>query len=264
MSNGASAASAPWRATWLGQAGLRLETHRGCVVVDPWISPHDDRLVPAPPLELAAAGVDWLLITHEHLDHLDLPLLPALLERSPGVRIVLPAPLVELVEDIVPVSRLRPVQPHDTFGARRARAHRGPRHPRPDARGRVRRTAARSAAARASSATSLGGRRRVYHAGDTIVTDEVRLALEPLGIAIAFLPINGRDPEREARGIVGNMDASEAIDLALAIGARRLVPIHWDGFAGNTVPPESAVDAAGGRIDVHVPARFEAFDVDAA
>ena len=54
---------------------------------------------------------------------------------------------------------------------------------------------------------------------------------------VAVLPVNGRDPEREARGIVGNMDAREAVELALAIGATLLVPIHWDGFAGNTVPP---------------------------
>jgi L-ascorbate 6-phosphate lactonase len=263
VSNGASAASSPSRATWLGQAGVRLETDRTCVVIDPWVSPHADRLVQPPSLELAADGVDWLLVTHEHLDHLDLPLLPALLERSPGARIVLPLPLVELVEHIVPASQLVPVTPRDTLeldgleltvvpaihGLTPADAY--------------------------GDGSELGGRprfvgfvlgdeRRVYHAGDTIVTDEVRLALEPLGIAIALLPINGRDPEREARGIVGNMDAAEAVELALAIGARRLVPIHWDGFAGNTVPPESAVDAAGGRIDVHVPVRFEAFDVDAA
>jgi L-ascorbate 6-phosphate lactonase len=261
VSNGAGAASAPWRATWLGQAGLRLDTHRGCVVVDPWISRHDDRLVPPPPLELAVDGVDWLLVTHEHLDHLDLPLLPALLERSPGARIVLPAPLVELVEDVVPVPRPPPVQPHDTLeldglgltvvpaihglSAEDAYGDGSALGGRPRFVGYV-----------------LGGRRRVYHAGDTIVTSDVRLALEPLGIEVAFLPINGRDAEREARGIVGNMDAAEAVELAVAIGARRLVPIHWDGFAGNTVLPESAVDAAGGRIDIHVPVRFETFDLD--
>ena len=44
-----------------------------------------------------------------------------------------------------------------------------------------------------------------------------------------------------------------------SIGARRLVPYHWDGFAGNTVSPGSVVDAAAARIEVVVPARFEAF-----
>jgi L-ascorbate metabolism protein UlaG (beta-lactamase superfamily) len=262
VSNGAGAASASWRATWLGQAGLRLETHRGCVVVDPWISHHDDRLVPPPPLELAVDGVDWLLVTHEHLDHLDLPLLPILLERSPEVRIVLPASLAEIVDDVVPMSRLLPVQPHDTLELDGLQLTVVPA---------IHGLSAEDAYGDGSALGGrprfvgyvLGDRRRVYHAGDTIVTSDVRLALEPLGIEVAFLPINGRDAEREARGIVGNMDAAEAVELAVAIGARRLVPIHWDGFAGNTVPPESAVDAAGGRIDVHVPVRFETFDLDA-
>ena len=78
---------------------------------------------------------------------------------------------------------------------------------------------------------------------------------------MALLPINGRDAEREARGIVGNMDAAEAVELALAIGATRLVPYHWDGFAGNTVPPGTAVDAAAGGSTSLVPARFEPFEL---
>jgi L-ascorbate metabolism protein UlaG (beta-lactamase superfamily) len=101
----------------------------------------------------------------------------------------------------------------------------------------------------------VGGASRLYHAGDTIVTDELLSALLPLDIEVALLPINGRDAERESRGIVGNMDASEAVELALEIGAATIVPYHWDGFSGNTVPPGSVVDAAAGRINVLVPAR---------
>ena len=58
----------------------------------------------------------------------------------------------------------------------------------------------------------------------TIVTDALLEAIEPLGVEVALLPINGRDEEREARGIVGNMDAVEAVELALAIGASVLAP----------------------------------------
>ena len=117
--------------------------------------------------------------------------------------------------------------------------------------------------------SSLGGRPRfvgyafrgspsVYVAGDTIVTDDVTDSLSRLGIEVALLPINGRDAEREAQGIVGNMDAGEAVELALAIGAEQLIPYHWDGYAGNTVPPGGVVDAANARIQVVVPARFGA------
>jgi hypothetical protein len=40
-----------------------------------------------------------------------------------------------------------------------------------------------------------------------------------------------------------------------------LVPHHWDGFEGNTVPPGSAVDAADGRLHVAVPARWVPLDL---
>ena len=107
----------------------------------------------------------------------------------------------------------------------------------------------------------LGPRRGSITRGDTIVTEELTSALAPLRVDVALLPINGRDPAREARGIVGNMDAAEAVELALDIRATRLVPYHWDGYSGNTVAPGTVVDAAAARLHVVVPARFEALEV---
>lgn len=248
------------RLTWLGQAGFRIEVDGVRVVVDPWLGAHEDRLVPPPPLELAADAVDWLLVTHEHLDHLDLPFLPVLLERSPGARIVLPAPLVPLVEDVVPGARVVPVQPHDVLalGGLPLRVVPACHGVEPaDAYGDGSAVGGRPRFV----GYVLGDERRIYHAGDTIVTTELRDALAPLAVDVALLPINGRDAEREARGIVGNMDAQEAVALALEIGATSVVPMHWDGFAGNTVPPGSIVDAAAARIHVVVPARFEALEL---
>jgi L-ascorbate 6-phosphate lactonase len=248
------------RLTWLGQAGVRVEAGGVTVVVDPWGSPHEDRLIPPPPLELAADGVDWLLITHEHLDHLDLPFLRIVLERSPAVGVVVPAPLVPLLDGVVSEQRLVPVLPGDRLDLGGLDVHVVPAlhgvtmddaygdgsaiDGRPRFVGYV-----------------LGGAGRLYHAGDSIVTDALTAALASLGVDVAVLPVNGRDHEREARGIVGNMDAREAVDLALAIGATLLVPIHWDGFGGNTVPAGAAADAASGRLRVTVPARFVPFDV---
>jgi len=243
------------RATFLGQAGFRLDLDGVGFVVDPWGSPHELRLIPPPPASLAAEGVDWLLVTHEHLDHLDLPYVPVVLEGSPRARVVLPAAIASLVDGVVPDDRLVTVEPGDVLDldgveVRIVPAIHGVTTD--DAYG---------------DGTSLGGGPRfvgyvlgdgprVYHAGDTIVTDVVRDALAPLDVDIALLPINGRDAEREARGLVGNMDAAEAVDLALDVGASLLVPYHWDGFAGNTVDPGLAVDLAAGRLDVAVPTPF--------
>ena len=101
--------------TWLGQAGFRIELGGSVAVVDPWLSAHEDRLIPSASLELAADGVDVLLVTHEHLDHLDLPFLPSFLERAPDAPVVIPAAIAPLVEDVVPESRLVLVNPHDTL-----------------------------------------------------------------------------------------------------------------------------------------------------
>jgi L-ascorbate 6-phosphate lactonase len=244
--------------TWLGQAGARLEIDGIHVLIDPWLSPHEDRLVPPPPLDLAADGVDVLLVTHEHLDHLDLPFLPQLLERSPSVRVVLPAPLAPLVEEHLPAPQLVPVQPSDGLELEGLSIDVTPAYhgvTMEDAYGDGSAIDGRPRFV----GYVLGAEERVYHAGDTIVTDELIAALGPLRIDVALLPINGRDAEREGRGIVGNMDAAEAVSLAIEIGATTLVPIHWDGFAGNTASPDDAVAAAGDRLRVVVPERVEAF-----
>jgi L-ascorbate 6-phosphate lactonase len=261
--SGASSASrgSLWRVTWLGQAGFRIETPETCVVVDPWVSPHDHRLVPPSPLELAADGVDWLLVTHEHLDHLDVPFLPRFRERSPEARVVLPAPVVPLVAGVVPAELTVAVQPHETLDLGGGLSV----HVVPAIHGVTMADAYGDGSSLGGAPRFvgyvLGDRRRIYHAGDTIVTRNLQAALEALDVELALLPINGRDAEREARGIVGNMDAAEAVRLALEIGAGSLVPYHWDGFAGNTVPPGSAVDAAAAQLHVFVPARFVPFEL---
>jgi len=198
------------RVTWLGQAGFRLDIGDSSLVVDPWVSPHENRLIPAPPLDLAAEGVAALLVTHEHFDHLDLDFLPTFVERSPTATVILPEALVELVEGVVPKSQIIAVNPYDVVEVTGVEIDVVPAiHgvTMDDAYG---------------DGSSLGGRPRfvgyafrglpsVYVAGDTIVTDEVASSLSRLEIEVAMLPINGRDPEREAQGIVGNMDAGEAV-----------------------------------------------------
>ena len=70
----------PWSIalSWFGQAGVALRLGGATVLVDPFLSPHPDRLVPPPFAAEEAHGVDLLLITHDHLDHLDELALPAI------------------------------------------------------------------------------------------------------------------------------------------------------------------------------------------
>jgi L-ascorbate 6-phosphate lactonase len=230
--------------TWLGQAGLLIELPSTRILLDPFLSEHPARLYPPPRDESLTTGIGWLLVTHEHLDHLDLGFLPVLAERSPDVRVVLPAPLAPLVEGIVRPDRICGVAPGDSLelgdevGVDVVPAFH----------------AVAVADGYSDGSTGEGARfvgyvirtpaGTIYHSGDSIVTDEQLAAVRAAEIDVAILPINGRDYFREAEGLVGNMDVGEAVRIAVAAGAHTLVPIHWDLFRGNTVPPGNAVEEA--------------------
>ena len=51
-------------------------------MIDPFVSDYDARLYPPPRAEPLAENIDWLLVTHDHLDHLDVDVLPILAGRS--------------------------------------------------------------------------------------------------------------------------------------------------------------------------------------
>jgi L-ascorbate metabolism protein UlaG (beta-lactamase superfamily) len=84
---------------------------------------------------------------------------------------------------------------------------------------------------------------RVYHAGDTL-TDEILVrTVRELRPDIALLPINGRDPDRERRGIVGNLSPDEAARLAHELSVTLAIPMHFDVIRGNLGQPDAFVRA---------------------
>ena len=105
---------------------------------------------------------------------------------------------------------------------------------------------------------------RIYHAGDTIHFEGMESTVRALQPDVALLPVNGRDAEREARGIIGNLSEREAAWLAPEIGARVLVPMHHDLFAVNRGWPAHVVEwveREGRDVTVVVPPRDTPFIV---
>jgi L-ascorbate metabolism protein UlaG (beta-lactamase superfamily) len=200
-----------------------------------------------------------LLVTHDHPDHLDLDLFPDLVQASPAVKVVVPTAVVPVVTEIVPeasVVGLSPGESHMIAPMTRVVAT--------PAYHAVEATDPFGDGDDGSGPRFVGyavsdDETTLYHSGDTIVTDDLRRAVGALGPQIALLPVNGRDFYREELGLVGNMDAREAVQFAVEIGARILVPIHWDLFKSNAVRPASVVDEAmsfGPALHVVVPARY--------
>jgi L-ascorbate 6-phosphate lactonase len=234
--------------TWLGQASFRLDAGGKRILVDPFFAEHDARLYPPLSVDDHGTGVDWLLVTHPHIDHLDPYSLREVAARSPELTIVAPAACEDEVREAAP-------------GARFAGVDRGDRLELPGA-GAVTVVPAVHGMTVADGypddprfvgyVLELEGT-SLYHAGDTIVTDALCAALAPLEIDVALLPVNGRTYYREREELVGNMGTRDAVALATEVGASILVPYHWDLFRGNTEWPGRVVDdAVAAEAPLHV------------
>lgn len=224
---------------WMGQASFALEGAGLTILIDPYLSEHPDRLVPPADRPEAFDFVDLLLITHEHLDHLDGPACRLIAQRARGARIVVPAPIVEQVTALgVEAGRVLGVQPGGPVAVGAARVWSVPAM-----------HGLHAADAYTFGREYSGGQYRflgyvmeldgvrVYHAGDTVMFDGLIEAVRGLAPQVALLPINGRDYFREGQDIVGNLNAREAARLAVEIGADLLVPMHYDLFPANLEDP---------------------------
>ena len=219
------------------------------------VVPHPDRLVDAAPITGQRGRVAALFATHEHGDRLDLPALPALVADNPGMEVVVPQPLVGMVRASVGTGAvIRGVRPGDKFEIAEAKVTVTPAwHGVTIADGYSDggwRTTGRFKICRVRT---YGLGLTIYHSGDTVLDTALVDFVSTLGVQVAILPINGRDFYRERRGSVGNLDAAEALEFASEIGARVLIPMHYDMARGNTAPPGRLVDLAaeqGGAVHV--------------
>jgi L-ascorbate 6-phosphate lactonase len=221
--------------TWIGQAGFLLRTPATRLAVDPFLSDHPGRRFPSPVGVDDLAGAELVLATHQHLDHLDAPALRELLERDDQARVVLPAPAVpDATGAGLPADRLVGARPGEPLAAGDVTVHPVPAlhgvhvddaysHGLPSDGDRVRYLGY-------VLETPDG---RLYHAGDTLRWPGQAELLGRHRVDVALLPINGRDDQREAQDIVGNLDAAEALALARDAGVGTVVPMHYDLMEGN-------------------------------
>lgn len=224
----------------LGQVGFVFDVAGVRLVIDPYLSdtvaekhgPALRRQIPIARAPAALAPVDWLLLTHAHLDHTDPATLAPLVAASPATRIIAPFEVREILAAhglegggvMTPPLAWTPLAPGVELRAVPA-AHTALER---DATGESRYV---GYLLRAAGLT-------LYHAGDTIPHPEIFAALAGESIDYAFLPVNERNYYRDRADIVGNMTVREAFQMAADLGAKTLVATHWDLFAPNRVHPE--------------------------
>ena len=231
---------------WLGQSGFLVQWRGHRLLFDPYLSdsltrkyadtdkPHVRMTEPAVAPE-KLAGIELATSTHNHTDHLDAETLLPLMRANPAMRLVAPE-----ANRAFAAERLG-CDPAWLLGA--------------DAGGRAEAGAfVLHGVPAAHEGLDLDEKGRhpylgyvarfgpwtVYHSGDTVLYEGMEEALAPFDIDLALLPINGRKPERR---VSGNLWGREAAGLAKRIGAKAVIPCHYEMFEFNTEPPDAFVAA---------------------
>jgi len=230
-----------FRLWWLGQSGFLVQWKRTHLLLDPYLSdsltkkyaatdkPHvrmTERVVDPARLDF----IDVVTSSHNHTDHLDGETLGPLLKVNPRLVMVAPEANREFIAKRLGVDATFPIGLRDGESA---------------TVGPLRFTAV-PAAHEDVSPECLGyvvefGPWRVYHSGDTLLYEGMAERLHPFAVHVALLPINGRAPERR---VAGNLNGDEAARLARDMGARLVIPCHYEMFEFNTADPAAFIQAA--------------------
>ena len=225
---------------WLGQSGYLVQWQGQHLLLDPYLSdsltkkyastdkPHvrmTERVIAPEQLNF----IDVVTSSHNHTDHLDGETLIPLLQANPALQLVIPEANRAFVADRLHIDPMRPIGLDDgkatTIGAFRFTGI-------PAAHEELEQD-------EAGHHKYLGyiiqfGLWTLYHSGDTVWYAGMVEKLRQWSIDVAFLPINGRAPERR---VAGNLDGPEAAQLTKAIGARLVIPCHYEMFEFNTTSP---------------------------
>lgn len=202
--------------TWVGHATALIDVAGHRVLTDPLLRrrvAHLRRRIgtvdPA-----VAVDVDLVLISHAHMDHLDIP---SLCRIPPKVPVVAPRGTARLLRR-AGRRRVVEVAVGDRVDLGQARidvvpaSHPGGRGPH-----------SRVDASPVGYVVEVAGH-RTYFAGDTSLFDEMA---DLASIDLALLPIWGW-----GRTIgVGHLDPEQAVEAAAIIGPGVVVPVHWGTFS---------------------------------
>lgn len=230
--------------SWLAQAGFLFAFGNLRFMVDPYLSDSlarkyagaefdHKRMMPAPVRVEEVTGLDRVLCTHGHSDHMDPETLSVLLENNSQCRLIAPAAERDHIRSIgLDTDRVVGVNAGDTVSLN------------PDTTVRV------IASAHEQIKTNDRGEHHflgfvirmgsivVYHSGDCVPYDGLEEKLADKQIDVAFLPVNGRDDYRRQRNIAGNFTFQESFDLCRRLNIPQMVCHHFGMFGFNTIEPE--------------------------
>lgn len=213
--------------TWIGHSTFLVRMDGVAFLTDPMFSPRASpfsflgpgRMVPPGiPLEKVPA-VDFVLLSHDHYDHTDLPTVKELSRR--GVPFIVPPGLGEWVRRVggkaIELARWQAVE------------REGVRIESVPAQHFSGRTLFDRNRRSWTGWVVSGATRRFYHAGDTGYTSDFRTIGERLGpIDLAAVPIGAYLPAAMMHSI--HTTPEEALQIGVDVRASRIVAMHFGTF----------------------------------
>lgn len=231
--------------TYLGQCGFLLDFCDTRITTDPYLSDYVDktcsseqtpwRRLYSPPASLENLKPGGILISHSHEDHLDPWTLQPYLSKNASCKIAAPAPECAKIERMG-ASSIIYARAEESFYIGSVKVT-----PIPCAHTQLH----TDEAGRFRELSYILEREdiRLFFGGDMSLYDGLDKRLREADLSLLLLPVNGGDAERTSRGIIGNINCTQAASLAAKLNVP-FIPMHHDLYAINGCPWEEILHAA--------------------
>lgn len=232
---------------YLGQMGFLIKSAETYILIDGYLSDYVDRNCCSenvkwvrrysPPISARELDfVDYVFCTHAHYDHADPDTLSQILSVNPKAKFLVSAAITQTLASYgIPENRIigmpcdQKLQLEDTIWVTAIPSAHEQLHT--DENGSYMEVGFR---------LELGGC-SLYHAGDCCPYDGLLERLQ--GCDVLILPVNGRDYFRTCVcDIIGCFTSREAAIIARQVGAKLLIPAHFDLYDINCINPAEFVD----------------------
>lgn len=222
---------------YIGQMGMVIKWKKTICYIDPVLGDltgedGKTRRNYMPPFSGKEAVADYLFCTHDHLDHIHPQTIQDMARKNPGMKIVVPKPLVSRIcqlgierERIIGIRQGENMELAERVSVKGiATAHESYQ------------------CDSAGNSITLGyvlsfNGIRLFHSGDTVVTESLIKEILGEDVDVLMIPINGVDLERHQRNIIGNMNSRDAAYFGKAVNADLIIPMHYDMVKGNEENP---------------------------
>ncbi len=225
---------------WLGQLGFVVKLGDKVIYIDPFLSEHPERLIPSLLKPQEVTNADYIIGSHDHLDHINREVWYQLSVSSPEAKFIVPELLIPSLSRDLDIPEDRFLGLDDGISL--------------ELSDHIKISGIAAAHEFLDQDEDFGkypylgciiegNGCTLYHSGDTCIYEGMIEKLRKFGtIDVMFIPINGRDAVRYSSNIIGNMTYQEAVDLAGTLTPNLVVPAHYEMFNSNRENPTFFAD----------------------